>query len=172
MRKFVFLVLPLLIIGCAGQAMVEVGLNDEESLLLLLGTEGDLAMRLLCIEVPEGADYDTLWQGAKQIQVSINSSDFISITDAYEEISPGSYERMRLTVDSVRFVQEPIDEMLRETSCQFTAQAFSPIVIEEDDEIRLVVSINSDAWFDTDSLKIKEGHEPFEGARLKIYYEL
>ncbi len=175
MWKIFGIVLPLLIIGCAGQATVEVGLNDETVLssLLLLGTQGNIEMRVLCVELPDGAAYDTIWSGAKDVSVPVDSRDYISITDAYEEVSPGSYQRMRLTVDSVRFVDEPTDKMLIEAPYQFSAQAFSPIVIEENDELRLVISINSNEWFDSnpDSLKIRDGYEGFEGARLKIYYE-
>jgi len=174
MRKLVALVAPLLIVGCAGQAMVEVGLNDSEFLSFLLwGTEGDIVMRVVCIEVPQDGAYDTLWSGAHEVVVPIRDRDFVSITGGDVEISPDSYLRMRLTVDSVRYVDEPVDKMLIDTPYQFTAQAFSAIVIEEDDEFRLVVNINSDAWFDSnpDSLKIREGHEAFEGAQLKIYYE-
>ena len=172
MRKLVALILPLLIVGCAGQAMVEVGLNDSEfSSLLLLGTEGDIIMRVLCIEVPQEGAYDTLWSGAQEVVVPIHGADFVSITGGNIEISPDSYLRMRLTVDSVRYVDEPLDKMLIDAPYQFTAQAFSPIVIEEDDEFRLVVFINSDVWFDSNSFGIREGHEAFEEAQLKIYYE-
>ncbi len=174
MRKIVAVIVPLLIVGCAGQAMVEVGLNDSEfSSFLLLGTEGDIVMRVLCIEVPQEGAYDTLWSGAQEVAVPINGADFVSITGGNVEISPDSYLRMRLTVDSVRFVDEPTDKMLVDAPYQFTAQAFSAIVIEEGDEFRLVININTDMWFDSnpDSLKIREGHEAFEEAQLKIYYE-
>ncbi len=175
MWKIIGVIVPFFIIGCAGQATVEVGLNDESVLssLLLLGTQGNIEMRVLYVELPDGTAYDTIWTGAKDVSVPLDSRDYVSITDTYEEISPGSFQRLRLTVDSVRYVDEPIDKMLIEAPYQFVAQAFSPIVVEEDDEFRLVVSINSDEWFDSnpDSLKIRGGYEGFEGARLKIFYE-
>ena len=60
--------------------------------------------------------------------------------------------------------------MLVETSYQFIANAFTQIVIDENDDLQLAITINSSSWLDTDSMKIKGGHELFEGAALRVYY--
>ncbi len=168
MKKFIAFVLPLFIVGCAGTAMVEVGVNDEAT--LLAGTAGDVGMRVLRIEVPEGDSYNTIWEGVKYVQIPTTSSDFISITENYIEITPDAYQHIRLTVDSVRYVNETTTVLI-ETSYQFNANAFTEIVIEENDEFRLVVGIASTTWLDTDSIKIREGFDAFQGATLKISYE-
>lgn len=166
MKKFVTLILPLIIIGCAGQAMVEVGLYDES---LADAPLGDVVMRVTKIELAEDNTYNTIWESANHVEVAVQSSDFVSITNNYIEITPGSYQSIRLTVDSVCYVSDTT-VMLVETSYQFIANAFSQIVIDENDDLQLAITINSSSWLDTDSMKIKEGHVAFEGAALRVYY--
>lgn len=166
MKKFVTLILPIIIIGCAGQAMVEVGLYDES---LVDAPLGDVVMRVTKIELAEDNTYNTIWESANHVEVTVQSSDFVSITEGYIEITPGSYQSIRLTVDSVCYVSDST-VMLVETSYQFVANAFTQIVIDENDDLQLAITINSSSWLDTDSMKIKEGHVAFEGAALRVYY--
>lgn len=166
MKKFVTLILPIIIIGCAGQAMVEVGLYDES---LVDAPLGDVVMRVTKIELAEDNTYNTIWESANHVEVTVQSSDFVSITEGSIEITPGSYQSIRLTVDSVCYVSDST-VMLVETSYQFIANAFTQIVIDENDDLQLAITINSSSWLDTDSMKIKGGHELFEGAALRIYY--
>ncbi|MBA7515123.1 hypothetical protein ES705_07161 [subsurface metagenome] len=166
MKKFVALILPIIIIGCAGQAMVEVGLYDES---LADAPLGDVMMRVTKIELAEDNTYNTIWESANHVEVAVQSSDFVSITNNYIEITPGSYQSIRLTVDSVCYVSDTT-VMLVETSYQFIANAFSQIVIDENDDLQLAITINSSSWLDTDLMKIKEGHVAFEGAALRVYY--
>lgn len=166
MKKFVALILPIIIIGCAGQAMVEVGMYDES---LAEAPLGDVVMRVTKIELAEDNTYNTIWESANHVEVGVQSSDFVSITNNYVEITPGSYQSIRLTVDSVGYVSDST-VMLVETSYQFIANAFSQIVIDENDDLQLAITINSSSWLDTDSMKIKEGHVAFEGAALRVYY--
>jgi len=167
MKKFVTLILPLIIIGCAGQAMVEVGLYDES---LAEAPLGDVVMRVTKIELAADNTYNTIWESANHVEVAVQSPDFVSITNRYIEITPGSYQSIRLTVDSVSYVHDPVSMMLIDTSYQFIANAFSQIVIDENDDLQLAITINSSSWLDTDSMKIKEGHVAFEGAALRVYY--
>lgn len=170
MRKTIWAALALIFItGCTGAGNVEVGLDDEG---LLLGVYGDLKMRVLKAELYNGEDYSVVFEGIKSVTVSIQSSDFASITDGYEPIPPNSYDRIRLTVDSLQFVEQTSSITIVDTVLQFTANAFTDIVIEDGDELQLVVNIVSQGWFDADSMKIKSGHQPFEGAALKVYYPL
>ncbi len=166
MKKFVTLILPIIIIGCAGQAMVEVGLYDES---LVDAPLGDVVMRVTKIELAEDNTYNTIWESANHVEVTVQSSDFVSITEGSIEITPGSYQSIRLTVDSVCYVSDST-VMLIETSYQFIANAFTQIVIDENDDLQLAITINSSSWLDTDSMKIKEGHVAFEGAALRVYY--
>ncbi|TET59959.1 MAG: hypothetical protein E3J47_07640 [Candidatus Stahlbacteria bacterium] len=166
MKKFVTLILPIIIIGCAGQAIVEVGLYDES---LVDAPLGDVVMRVTKIELAEDNTYNTIWESANHVEVTVQSSDFVSITESYIEITPGSYQSIRLTVDSVCYVSDST-VMLVETSYQFIANAFTQIVIDENDDLQLAITINSSSWLDTDSMKIKSGHELFEGAALRVYY--
>ena len=166
MKKFVTLILPIIIIGCAGQAMVEVGLYDES---LIDAPLGDVVMRVTKIELAEDNTYNTIWESANHVEVTVQSSDFVSITEGSIEITPGSYQSIRLTVDSVCYVSDST-VMLVETSYQFIANAFTQIVIDENDDLQLAITINSSSWLDTDSMKIKEGHVAFEGAALRVYY--
>ncbi|NOR17789.1 hypothetical protein GQ543_08815 [candidate division WOR-3 bacterium] len=166
MKKFVTLILPIIIIGCAGQAMVEVGLYDES---LVDAPLGDVVMRVTKIELAEDNTYNTIWESANHVEVTVQSSDFVSITEGSIEITPGSYQSIRLTVDSVCYVSDST-VMLVETSYQFIANAFTQIVIDENDDLQLAITINSSSWLDTDSMKIKGGHELFEEAALRVYY--
>jgi hypothetical protein len=167
MKKFVTLILPILImVGCAGTASVEVGMNDAQ----VDGTFGDMVMRVTKIEVAEDNTYNTIWESVVLVNVPVQSEDYVSITQNYVEISPGSYKYVQLTVDSVRYIQNTTSIMLMRTPYQFVATAFADIIIDENEELKLVVGINSKDWFDIDSLKIKAGHDPFEGASLKVYY--
>ncbi len=167
MGRFFALLLFIVWFGCAGQAYVEIGMNDAA---LFAGVFGDLQMNVSRIEIAETGDYSTIWQGRKQITVAIQSSDYVPLTDAPVTVVPGSYRYLRITIDSLRYVDgSPV--LLREASLLFVAQAFANIAIEENDELRLVVLANSNNWFDLDSLRITPGKDAFEGAALRIYYE-
>lgn len=170
MKRFFALLLLFLFICCGGTGMVEIGINDGPEKATLAGA-GDIAMRVLRIDIPESGAYTVLWEGEQEVLVSVESSDFISVTNRYLDIEPGSYENVRVTVDSVRHVQDTIEVMLVDTAYQFVADAFTDIVIEEDDEFQLVVGINTPLWFDPGSQEIRPGHVAFEGATLKIYYD-
>lgn len=167
MKRWIWFILPLLIIGCAGQAVIEFGVNDGA---LFDGTLGDISMTVTRIDMPEGDGYVTVWEGANEVAVGIQVSDFVSITDGYVEVTPGSYQNIRLTVESVRYIQDSVSVPLIDTSYQFTATAFTELVVEENDDLEFVVGIMSATWFDVDSLKIKDGHVAFQGASLKIYF--
>ncbi len=168
MKKLLILIVPLIIIGCAQNAQVEFGINDEAQ---IMGTSGNLAMRVLRIEVPEEDVYTVIWEGVKYVEIPIHSSDFISITDTYIDINPGTYDEVRITADSLRFVQNTSRKTLIDKTFQFTAQPFSPIVIENGDEMKLVIYVASSNWFDSGTGELKPNHKPFEGAGLKVYYE-
>lgn len=170
MKRFSAFLLLFLFICCGGTGMVEIGINDGPEKATLAGA-GDIGMRVLRIDIPESDDYTVLWEGEQAVRVSVESSDFISVTNRFLEIEPGSYEDMRITVDSVRHIQDTIEVMLVDTVCQFVADAFTAIVIEEDDEFQLVVGINTPLWFDPGNQEIRPGHVVFEGATLKIYYD-
>lgn len=165
MKKLVTLILMMIIIGCTGQAVIEVGINDDA---LVDAPLGDLVMRVTRIELPEGGTYNAIWEGPKEIQVAIQSSGFVSITDTYLEISPGSYQNLRLTVDSVRY-ENDTTVMLIDSSFQFVARAFGEIVVEENDELQLVVNIVSSSWFDANLKEITA--EAFNQAALRVYWQ-
>ena len=167
MWKTYTLLLTICFIGCAGQALIEFGMNDEG---LLDSTFGDFTMRVTEIAVPEGGGYVTVWTGARDMSVPLGETGFISITYGFEVIDPGSYQHVRVTVENLQYVDLETVSLV-DTAYQFDAAAFTQIVLEENDELLLVININSDAWFDTDSLQIRTGHLPFEGASLKVYYE-
>jgi hypothetical protein len=164
MKKLILVILPLIIIGCTGQGAVEFGLNDA----LLDGAFGDIVMTVTKIELPEGDGYYTVWEGDQDVVV--HDDEFVSITDRYVEVTPGAYQNARLTVDNVRYVQNLISIPLIDTPYQFTASAFSELVVEENDDLQFVVNIVSSTWFDSDSLKIRSGYQAFQGAVLRIYY--
>jgi hypothetical protein len=103
--------------------------------------------------------------------VELQEGDFVSITNGYEDIEPKAYSNVRITVDSLTHIQQTVTTLVTDTSVTFVAQAFSPIVIGDDDELKLVVAIAAEVWFDEDSVRIIPGHEPFENATLRIYYE-
>jgi len=168
MKKIATVILPVFIIGCAGDALVEVGFHDGT---LFDAQYGDITMCVTRIELPEEDAYVTIWEGAKDVAVAIQTEDYVSITDNYISISPGSYLSLRLTVNDVHYVHNTIDETLVDTSYQFVANAFSQIVIEENDEFRFAVIINSAAWFDVNTGQIRDGHEAFEDAKLRLHYE-
>ena len=167
MKRLVFLILPLIIIGCTGQGAIEFGANDGS---LFDGTLGDIGMTVTRIEMPEGDGYLTIWEGAREVVVALGVADFVSITDRYVEVTPGSYQNVRLTVESVRYIQDTVSVLLIDASYQFIAGAFSELVVDENDDLQFVIGIMSTTWFDSDSLKIRSGHEAFEGATLRIYY--
>jgi uncharacterized cupin superfamily protein len=152
-------------VGCVRNAEAEFGFSDET---LLLGTFGDLAFRVTKIEVPDGAEYTAIWEETKPIRVSIRDAEFISVTDGYEQIDPGSYRRIRVSADSLYYVQEANWIMLVDTTFQFVATAFLEYDIEAEEKYRFIVSMAADSWFDSDSAKLRPGHSPFDGASLKI----
>jgi hypothetical protein len=171
MKRFFATLLLFLFVYCGGTGMVEIGVNDGPE-KATLGTAGDISMRVLSIEIPESGGYTVLWDGVQAVRVSIESSDFVSITNRFFEVEPGSYEDIRVTVDSVQHVQDTLVVMLVDTAYQFVADAFTDIVIEENDEFQLVVGINTPLWFDPGNQEIRPGHVAFEGATLRIYYDL
>lgn len=167
--RILFAVVAIIVIaGCADDAAVEFGMNDEA---LLRGTAGDLAMRVLSIEIPEGDTYATVWEGAERVQVVLQSTDFVSITNAYQTLEPKSYSRVRVTVDSLTHVQLTESTLIDAGPITFIAQAFTPIVLGGGDELRLVITLGAAVWFDSEIPGIKEGHSAFEGAALRVYYE-
>ena len=168
MRILLTLVGLIAIISCAKNSSVEFGMNDET---LLDGAAGDLTMRVLQIEIPHGDEYVTAWVGIENVRVELQTDDFVSITNGYEDIEPRAYTNARITVDSLAHIQQTSTTVLIDTAFSFVAQAFSPIVIGDGDELRLVVVIGAENWFDEDSVRIIPGHDPFESAALRIYYE-
>jgi hypothetical protein len=168
MRILFALVAIVALVGCGSNASVEFGMNDET---LLDGAAGDLRMRVLKVEIPEGGDYITAWEGFEYVQVELQTDDFVSITNGYEDVEPRTYSNVRVTVDSLTHIQQTVITPLIDTAITFVAQAFTPVVISDGDELKLVVAISAEVWFDEDSIRIVPGHEPFENAALRIYYE-
>ena len=168
MRIFLLAFISLLmIIACAQNASVEIGFNDG---VLLRGTYGDIIARITRIEVFQDGEFTEIWNGNNIVDIPLNSDDYCSITNGYVTITPGSYKKMRVTIDSLSYKLDNTIVALLDSVYQFTANAFTDIIIEDNDEYRLVISIASTNWFDPDSQKIKIGHQPFEGASLKVYY--
>ncbi len=167
MRKIYALSIIIAIAGCATSTGVEFGMNDET----LDGVAGDLAMRVLKIEVPDGAAYTTVWEGTKRIQIELQTDDFVSITDGLIDMDPVTLSHIIVTVDSLTHVQDSVMTHLIDSTIVFRADAFAPIPIIEGDEKRLAIVIGAAVWFDDDSLQIATGHEPFEGAALRVSYE-
>lgn len=159
--------LGILLIGCAQNATVEIGFNDGA---LLAGTFGNMIIRVSKIEMLQNKEYITLWEGSNIVIVPVNGEDFCSITNGYISIVPGTYKTLRITIDSLIYKIDNSTALLIDSVYQFNATAFSDLVVEDNDEYRFVVGIASTNWFDSESLKIKTGHQPFEGASLKIYY--
>jgi len=157
----------LMIIACAQNASVEIGFNDG---VLLRGTYGDIIVRVTRIEVFQSGEFTEVWNGNNIVDIPINSDDYCSITNGYIPITSGSYKKMRITIDSLSYKLDNTVVALLDSVYQFTANAFTDIIIEDNDEYRLVISIASTNWFEPDSQKIKTGHQPFEGASLKVYY--
>lgn len=168
MRIFFALVAIIALVGCGSNASVEFGMNDET---LLDGVAGDLRMRVLKVEIPDGSEYITAWESAEYVQVELQEDVFVSITNGYEDIEPKTYSNIRITVDSLTHIQQTVTTPLVDTSITFVAQAFSPVVISDGDELRLVVAIAAQSWFEDSTVSIIPGHEPFENAALRIYYE-
>lgn len=168
MRIVFALVAVIALVGCGNNAAVEFGMNDEA----VLDSEfGDIGMKIRGIELPEGDNYITIWEGVEYVQIELKNSDFVSITNDYRGVAPGSYSNVRITVDSVVYVQETSSTVLIDTLFQFVAQAFAPLVIDEGDELQLVVVIASENWFDLNTGSIIPGSQAFEGAALRIHYD-
>jgi hypothetical protein len=144
---------------------VEFGLTDD---VLLDAPLGDLGMRVLQIDVPEGGSYTTVWNSGKDVEVPVQSSGFVSITDVPVTIVPGTYDHVRITVDSLRFVTDST-VILIDSAYVFDANAFTTIVIEENDDMRLVVNLVSTSWFDANTGTLNG--TPFDQAALRVYYE-
>ncbi len=157
----------LMIIACAQNASIEIGFNDG---VLLRGTYGDIIARVTRIEIFQSGEFTEIWNGNNIVNIPINSNDYCSITNGYIFITSGSYKKMRITIDSLSYKLDNTNVILLDSVYQFTANAFTDIIIEDNDEYKLVISIASTNWFDPDSQKIKIGHQPFEGASLKVYY--
>ena len=156
------------IISCADNAVVEFGMNDEA----VFDSEfGDIGAKITKIELPDEDTYTTIWQGAEYVQIEMQNSDFVTITNSYRSIAPGAYSNVRITADSVVYIQETSSTILVDTLFQFVAQAFAPLVIDEGDEFQLVVVIASENWFDSNTASIISGSHAFQGATLRIYYE-
>lgn len=154
-------------IACVRNASVEIGFNDGP---IFRGTYGDIVVRVTKIEAFQKGQFSDLWNGNNVVSIPINSDEYCSITNSYVILSSGSYTKMRITIDSLAYKVDNTDIILLDSIYQFTANAFTDIVIEDNSEYRLVISISSNTWFDPDSHKIKTGHQPFEGASLKVYY--
>ena len=168
MRNFLTLMAVVMIVSCGSNASVEFGLNDET---LKDGAAGDLRMRVLSIELPDAGDYVTVWEGIEYAQVELQEDNFVSITNGYVGIEPKTYANARVTVDSLTHIQQTSSVLLIDTAVTFVAQAFTPIVINDDIEYRLVVVIAAEHWFDDTLVAIIPGREPFESAALRIFYE-
>ena len=166
--RFVYALLAIVaIVGCGSNASVEFGMNDEA---LFDGVAGDLRMRVLQIEAVVGGEYTTVWEGQEYVQVELQTSDFASITNNYIDIEPGTYPRVRITVDSLAHVQQTATVSVVDSAFSFVAEAFTPIVISEGDELELVIVINAETWFNENTSVIIENHYAFEGAALRIFY--
>ena len=167
MRFFYALLAIVAIVGCGSNASVEFGMNDEA---LFDGVAGDLRMRVLSIETEKAGEYTTVWTGQEYVQVELQTSDFASITNEYVDVEPGTYPRVRITVDSLAHIQQTATVSVVDSAFSFVAEAFTPIVISEGDELELVVVINAETWFNENTGQILENHVPFEGAALRIFY--
>lgn len=167
MRFFYALLAVVAIVGCGSNASVEFGMNDEA---LLDGVAGDLRMRVLQIEAEKAGEYTTVWTGQEYVQIELQTSDFASITNGYEDIEPGTYPRVRITVDSLAHIQQTATISVVDTAFSFVAEAFTPVVVSEGDELELVIVINAETWFNENTSVIIENHYAFEGAALRIYY--
>ncbi len=168
MRTFHLVVISILMmVACAQNASVELGFNDGP---LLRGIYGDMVVRVTKIEILQSGEFIDIWNNNNIVSIPINDDDYCSITNGYLPLAAGSYKKMRITIDSLSYKIDNTTVILFDSVYQFIANAFTEIVIDENEEYRLVISIASDNWFDPDSQKIKPGHQPFEGASLKVYY--
>jgi hypothetical protein len=168
MRKaFYFVIFIMLAANCAEIGKVEIGFNDDPN--YTAAATGDLAIRVLEIEIGYGSEYTTIWEGSAVADVQIGSQDFFSITNDHVDVTPGSYNRVRVTVDSVSYTTETSVVPVLNTSTQFTASSFSDIEIGTT-EMRLVVTIASANWFDSGSHSVIPGHSLFEGATFRESY--
>jgi hypothetical protein len=166
MKYFIIMLIPcVIIIGCAGEALVEFGVTDD---VLLDAPLGDIGMRVLQIDIPEGGAYTTVWNSGKYVEVPVQSSGFVSITDIPVTIVPGNYDHVRVTVDSVRFITDST-VVLIDTTYVFNANAFTTIVIEENDDMSLVINLVSTSWLDANTGTLNG--TPFDQAALRVYYE-
>ncbi len=169
MRFFhlLFISMLLLIITCAQNASVEVGFNDGP---LFRGIYGDIVARVIKIELFQNGKFTEIWNSNNTVSIPINGDEYCSITNSYIPVSAGSYKKIRITIDSLSYKIDNTITVLLDSLYQFTADAFTDIVVDANEEYDLVISIASANWFDPDSQKIKTGHQPFEGASLKVYY--
>lgn len=167
MKYIYYGLIGILLIGCAQNATVEIGFNDGA---LLAGTFGDMIISVSKIELLQNEEYIPIWEKSSVVRVPVNGENFCSITNSYISIAPGNYRYLRITVDSLGYIIDNSITPLIDSVCQFTASSFSEIIVEENDEYKFVIGITSANWFDSESLKIKTGHQPFEGASLKVFY--
>jgi hypothetical protein len=169
MKKLLFPgLLVLAFVGCASNAQVEVGLIDEA--LVGRAPLGNLYMRVLKIELPVNGDYTSIWEGTKPVSVAIQNGTFASITDTKVDVAPDRYKTIRITVDSLCFMNGTDSTLLVGGTIQFVAEAFTEIIVSDGDELTFSINIVSQNWFDPDSQKIITNHDPFEGASLKLRY--
>ncbi|MDH4211437.1 MAG: hypothetical protein OEV79_08315 [candidate division WOR-3 bacterium] len=167
MKIFYALLAIIAIVGCGNNASVEFGMNDEA---LFDGVAGDLRMRVTQIEAAVAGEYTIVWEGTEYVQVELQTSDFASITNGYVDVEPGTYSRVRITLDSLVHVQQTATVSVVDSAFSFIAEAFTPIVISEGDELELVIVINAETWFNENTGAIIENHYPFEGAALRVFY--
>lgn len=166
MRYLGAVLIPILLfIGCAGEALVEFGANDD---VLFDAPLGDIVMRVLMIEIPEGEAYTTIWDYGKQVVIPVQAGEFVTITDSALSVVPGTYDHVRVTVDSVRYVSDST-MMLIDTAFVFNANAFTNLIIDENDEMRLVINIVSSSWFDANNVQLID--DPFNQAALRVYHD-
>lgn len=164
MKYSICLIALLYLIGCTGVASVEVGFNDAN---VSKATYGDIAFNVLVIEF----ESDTIWAGNTYVSVPLlDDTLFTSATNGTVEVDPGSYQDMRVTAESLRYVMGATDTMLLDGVFSFTAQAFTPLQLDANEELRLVIDMVSENWFDPVMKEIKPGSTPFAGAGLRIDY--
>ena len=166
MKNIFAALIPLvLIIGCAGDALVEFGVNDDA---LIDAPLGDIVMRVLSIDISENGSYTTVWNSGTQVTVPLQTGGYESITDLPVTVIPGTYDHVRVTIDSVRFVSDSTVTLI-DTQYVFDANAFTNIIISENDDLSLVILINSVTWFDAGSGQVTG--VPFDQATLRVYYD-
>ncbi len=156
----------LIMAGCPNTAQVEIGFNDEN---LIGRAPANFIIRVQKIELKNDDTFNEIWSGTNTVSVALQGSDFLSITDQYVPVTPGNYQRIRITIDLLQYQEQEIYTLI-DTLYQFIAAALGSIIIEANDELKLVIDIASSKWFDTEEMKIKAGHQAFEGAILKVAY--